>query len=56
MSQKTRINRPSYATPRKSPAGRLIHTSTAYAWIKFPGEMNPRFVKVGRGTTYRGGA
>lgn len=45
MSAKTRINRPTYSTPRKNPPGRFIHISTNYAWI------GPHFIKVGKGIT-----
>jgi hypothetical protein len=51
----TRIKRPTYATPNKLPT-RMVHQSTNYAWV--PIDPNSpagaaRFVKVGRGITYR---
>lgn len=56
MSKATRINRPTSATPRKAPMGRMIHVATNYAWVgglatDAPGPA--RFVKLARGTTYR---
>ena len=53
MSAKTRIKRPTYATPRKSPAGRMLHISTNYGWLQFHPGMPAQFVKLGPGTTYR---
>lgn len=59
MSKATRINRPTTATPRKAPAGRLIHVATNYGWIGGAATDAPgpaRFVKVARGNTLRKGA
>ncbi len=50
MSAKTRINRPTTATPRRNPPGRFLHVSTNYAWVGVG--PSARFVKVARGTTY----
>lgn len=38
-------------TPRKPPAGRMVHTSTNYMWITRP-DGTKAFVKVGPGKTY----
>ena len=54
MSQTTRINRPTYATPRKNPPGRFIHVSTRYGWAELPRTGVPgRFIKMLNGVTYR---
>lgn len=56
MSAKTRIRRPTYATPRNLKRGTMIHVSTDYAWVPVD-PLRPlgptRFVKVGPGTTRR---
>jgi hypothetical protein len=57
MSRKSRINRPTTATPRRDVRPlRYLHVSTNYAWLP----VDPRkpygpvhFVKVGPGLTYR---
>ena len=52
MSAKTRINRPTTATPRNVGTRRYLHVSTDYRWIG-NGKEPARFVKVGRGSTFR---
>ena len=56
MSQVTRINRPTYATPRKNPPRRFIHVSTRYGWRPVNRD-DPRgpveFRKLVSGVTYR---
>ena len=56
MSAKTRINRPTTATPRNVGTRRYLHVSTDYRWLpvdpNFPAGR-ARFVKVGRGSTFR---
>jgi hypothetical protein len=52
MSARTRIKRPTTATPRKVGTRRFLHVSTNYRWVGgFDGPA--QFAKVGRGTTYR---
>jgi hypothetical protein len=54
MSARTRIKRPTTATPRKVGTRRYLHVSTDYRqtfWLDSPAQ----FVKVGPGTTYRRG-
>lgn len=53
MSKKTRINRPTTATPRKVGTERLVHQSTHYHTIDLPGG-GKRTIKA-PGTTYRKG-
>jgi hypothetical protein len=50
MSAKTRINRPTTATPRKLPEGRMIHQSTHYHTMQTP--QGPRTLRT-KGDTYR---
>lgn len=56
MSAKTRIKRPTTATPAKLPT-RMVHQSTHYGWVDANSERNPsvrpQFVKLAKGTTYR---
>ena len=53
MSIKTRIRRPTTATPRTLRRERFVHVSTDYRWLTFHPGMLAKFVKVGPGTTYR---
>jgi hypothetical protein len=48
VSKKTRINRPTTATPRKAPQGRMIHQSTHYHTVNTP--AGPKVLKA-PGTT-----
>jgi hypothetical protein len=55
MSVRTRIKRPTTATPRKVGTRRYVHVSTNYGWRPtnpLRPEMGGSFVKLGRGTTY----
>ena len=60
MNAVTRIKRPTYATPRRDTRPpRYLHISTNYAWVAVDPAVphgSARFVKVGRGTTFRKGA
>jgi len=51
MSAKTRINRPTYATP-SNPRGKLTFTATFWRWISMP-DGTSRFVKGAKGLTFR---
>ena len=53
MSIKARIRRPTTATPRTLRLERFVHVSTDYQWLTFHPGMPAKFVKVGKGTTYR---
>lgn len=56
MSKRTRIKRPTYSTPRKPPAGRMVHVSTYFDWIPVdPTQpLGPtKFVRIASGNTYR---
>jgi len=53
MSSTTRIKRPTTSTPRKLPAGRMLHVSTNYGWLQLDPGVPAQFVKFGKGTTYR---
>jgi hypothetical protein len=55
VSEKTRIKRPTTATPKNLKRGTLVHVSTDYRWVpQDPAKLGPQmFVRVGPGTTYR---
>ena len=50
MSKKTRINRPTTATPRKVGTERMVHQSTHYHTMQTP--QGPRTLRT-KGDTYR---
>ena len=50
MSAMTRINRKTYSTPRKNPAGRLIHQSTNYGSVRMP-DGTVRWMQLSKGIT-----
>lgn len=52
MSAKTRIKRPTTATPSKLPAGRMVHQSTAFAVVGKDVTGKP-IIREGKGSTYR---
>lgn len=42
-------------TPRQVGTRRYVHVSTRYAWVEVEPHLM-RFVKIGKGVTYRGAA
>jgi len=52
MSDKSRVNRPTYATASKPCAGRMIHVSTDYCWVPVPNSTTSQFMRIGKGTTF----
>lgn len=62
MSAKTRIKRPTTATPRNLQRGVMIHQSTHYGWVQPSDALGrplmgakPQFTKLARGNTLRRG-
>ena len=60
MSIKTRIRRPTTATPRNLRRERFVHVSTNYGWVHPTDAIGrsilaapAQFVKLGKGSTYR---
>jgi hypothetical protein len=52
VSKKTRINRPTTATPRKVGTERIIHQSTAFEVVGKDATGKP-VIREGKGSTYR---
>ena len=51
MNDVSRLNRPTYATPKKLKRGRMIHQSTNFTTIRLPNGLER--VVFPKGNTYR---